>query len=190
MTKTRKHQIIGGIILLALLAIFLPSWLSHIKPLHTLTLDGEIPAEPTLPSLTVGPQLRSVSTTVTAPVVAAATSSESEWVSSALAAVSAGGADLSSPTAVPVSTSVTSLPSAAAWVIQLGSFKDILNAKAMVTRLKAQGYSAYYRLSDHGDVPLARVLIGPVTDSKKAAALQKRLQEEMDISGLLVRYQG
>ncbi len=77
----------------------------------------------------------------------------------------------------------------AAWVIQIGSYKNKANALRLVNQLRANGYRAFIQqvssdaLGDH-----TRVFIGPENKRAKARALADRLHNEMHIEGIVISY--
>jgi DedD protein len=76
----------------------------------------------------------------------------------------------------------------AAWVIQIGSYKDKTNALRMVNQLRENGYNAFIQqittaLGDH-----TRVFVGPEIKLNSARALAGKLQNEMHIQGIVISY--
>jgi DedD protein len=76
----------------------------------------------------------------------------------------------------------------AAWVIQIGSFKNKANALRVVNQLRANGYKAFIQqistaLGDH-----TRVFVGPENKRTSARALADKLQNEMHIQGIVISY--
>jgi DedD protein len=81
----------------------------------------------------------------------------------------------SPPSATPPTESPRSQPASGGWAVQLGSFADEARAKALVQKLKSQGYNAYLVPLRRADgKTLQRVRIGPYEQRSAAdAALQK-----------------
>ncbi len=76
----------------------------------------------------------------------------------------------------------------AAWVIQIGSFKDKGNALRLVNQLRAKGYRAFIQQvsSDFGNG--TRVFIGPEPKQNTARALATQLESNMHIRGIVISY--
>ena len=77
-----------------------------------------------------------------------------------------------------------------AWVVQLVSVSKRENALAFRQKLDDLGYTAYVseRRRQDGSL-LYRVRVGPEVLRSKANSLQKRLNKDTGISGLIMRYQ-
>ena len=75
-----------------------------------------------------------------------------------------------------------------AWVIQLASFASSANASSLETRLKSSGYSAFVEkvLGEEGYV--YRVRVGPELLRADAEALRDKLDAEVKLQGMVVRY--
>lgn len=76
-----------------------------------------------------------------------------------------------------------------AWVVQMVSVSKRQNALAFRQKLDALGYTAYVseRKLENGSV-LYRVRVGPELLRSKANELQKRLNKDLGIQGLVMRY--
>jgi DedD protein len=75
-----------------------------------------------------------------------------------------------------------------AWAIQLGSFSSEENAKLLEQRLKNQGFKAFVEKLYMRPGPVFRVRVGPELDEARAKQLQARLEKEISLKGILVRY--
>ncbi|MDX1253285.1 MAG: SPOR domain-containing protein [Gammaproteobacteria bacterium] len=75
-----------------------------------------------------------------------------------------------------------------AWVVQLGSFASEQNALALRDRLRAKGYPAFVERVSEGGATAIRVRIGPETLRSKADALQQKIEQEMKVKGVVMRY--
>ncbi|MCC7412069.1 MAG: SPOR domain-containing protein [Gammaproteobacteria bacterium] len=76
-----------------------------------------------------------------------------------------------------------------AWVVQLGSFAAQANAEGLEKRLKDSGYSAFVEkvVADDGQT-VYRVRVGPELLRADAKALRDRLEGEINVKGIVVRY--
>ncbi len=75
-----------------------------------------------------------------------------------------------------------------AWAIQLGSFSSEDNAKLLEKRLKNQGFKAFVEKLYMRPGTVFRVRVGPELNEAKAKQLQARLEKEISLKGILVRY--
>jgi len=75
------------------------------------------------------------------------------------------------------------------WSVRLGSFSDASNAAALLQRLQTAGYRAYTRRMTSGQTELTGVYVGPWLERERVAEYQKELQDEFQLSGMVVRYQ-
>jgi DedD protein len=75
------------------------------------------------------------------------------------------------------------------WSVRLASFSSEANALALVQRLQARGHRAYTRPITSTQGPLIAVFVGPGVDRAAMLQLQRQLQEEFQLSGMVVRYE-
>ncbi|MDY6891395.1 MAG: SPOR domain-containing protein [Pseudomonadota bacterium] len=71
-----------------------------------------------------------------------------------------------------------------AWTLQLASFKEEANARALRSELVKAGYKVYIR---HGP-DLVRVFVGPDLQRSRLEALQARLKSDYALDGMIVRF--
>ena len=71
-----------------------------------------------------------------------------------------------------------------AWTIQLASFKDAGNAKALRKRLSDKGYKSYIRRKQD----LSKVFVGPDIQRSAVEELRKQLKREFKLDGLILRF--
>lgn len=71
-----------------------------------------------------------------------------------------------------------------AWGLQLASFKDERNARALQTDLLKAGYKVYIRRSD----TLVRVYIGPEMQRTRLEALKESIKKEYALDGMITRF--
>ncbi|HET8700156.1 MAG TPA: SPOR domain-containing protein [Nitrococcus sp.] len=74
-----------------------------------------------------------------------------------------------------------------AWAVQVGSFQDRDNARALRQELEQSGFSAYVEQTQYKHKPLFRVRVGPVTGRSNAEQLTARLHEARGINGIVVK---
>jgi DedD protein len=75
----------------------------------------------------------------------------------------------------------------AAWVVQIGSFKQKSNALKLVNRLRAKGYRAFIQHVASG-AGQTRVFVGPEHKQDSARLLASELQSEMKLHGIVISY--
>ena len=76
----------------------------------------------------------------------------------------------------------------AAWVIQLGTFKNKANAERLVTLLKASGYKAFTRKYAKFGNDGTRVFVGPEPKITVANNLAGQLKEDFKLHGIVTTY--
>jgi DedD protein len=79
--------------------------------------------------------------------------------------------------------------SKAAWVIQIGSFKNKANALHLVNQLRANGYRAFIQKISTAFGDNTRVFVGPENKIMAANVLANRLENEMHVKGIVISYQ-
>lgn len=77
----------------------------------------------------------------------------------------------------------------AAWVVQMGSFKNKSNAQRLANQLRAKGYKAFMHnaKSAHGE-ERTQVYVGPEYKKVAAAELATKLEEVSKLHGIIVHY--
>lgn len=76
----------------------------------------------------------------------------------------------------------------AAWVIQIGSFKNKTNALRLVNQLRASGYRTFIQQVSTGFGEGVRVFVGPEAKQTKARELAAQLESNMHIHGIVISY--
>jgi DedD protein len=79
-------------------------------------------------------------------------------------------------------------PIDSAWVVQIGSYKSKENALRIVNQLRASGYHAFLQESSTSLEEITRVYVGPEPQQTHAKELADRLQQEMNIKGIVITY--
>ncbi|MFO1257438.1 MAG: SPOR domain-containing protein [Gammaproteobacteria bacterium] len=80
-------------------------------------------------------------------------------------------------------------PNEAGWAIQLGTFANHSNAKALERKLKDKGYAAFSYEVESGHQKLTRVLVGPEAKREDAARMVSKLEANVQIKGVVIRYE-
>lgn len=76
----------------------------------------------------------------------------------------------------------------AGWALQLASFSQMANAERIMQQLQDQQWPAFIR-EVRGERVLYQVLVGPFNNEAQAREQQPRLQQQFDLSPLVIRYQ-
>ncbi|MEQ8953808.1 MAG: SPOR domain-containing protein [Gammaproteobacteria bacterium] len=189
MNQGTKQRIVGTIVLLALALIFLP-----------LLFDGEgsyqpeiasrIPAPPELQVMPVPVQSRPVIVADTPQIILeqqGATEPAQEAVTNLGTEVAA--VEESRPDFVREIPALSPEGLPQAWVVRLGSFAEAGNAVSLVQRLQAAGYKAYTRELGSGQGTLTAVYVGPWLERSRVDEYRQQLQDEFQLSGMVVRYE-
>lgn len=75
------------------------------------------------------------------------------------------------------------------WAIQLGSFLQSKNARALRARLHAKGYPAFIESGASEQGEITRVFVGPMSDRERAQDSAEKLRRELQLEGIVVPYQ-
>lgn len=76
----------------------------------------------------------------------------------------------------------------AAWVIQLGSFKNKAHALRLVNQLRAEGYRAFIQHVNVASGENTRVFVGPEHQEKAARQLASEINTSMKLRGIVISY--
>lgn len=90
------------------------------------------------------------------------------------------------PPVAPAKPAPVSAPSKGGWVVQLGSFSDELNARALQNSLQQSGFRAFSQplFAEKGTV--WRVRVGPFNTREEALGERSRLRERLNRDGIVV----
>lgn len=75
-----------------------------------------------------------------------------------------------------------------AWVVQVGTYRDKINALSLVNQLRAKGYNAFIHQTHAAFGDEVQVYIGPETKRDAAALLATKLAKETKLSGVIKTY--
>ncbi len=161
-----KHRLVGAVVLIAIGVIFIP-----------MLLDGPPPAPepvtleriPPMPAAKQVPRRVDLTLPPPEPVVTTPPVSTGE--------PGASGEPATAPPSGP----------AEAWVIQLGSFSQADNARALRDRLRKQGYAAFdERLTGLDGKSTTRVRIGPELDRAALERQLAKLRKDPEFSAAII----
>ncbi|MCF3097117.1 cell division protein DedD [Aeromonas australiensis] len=86
------------------------------------------------------------------------------------------------------STTPAAAPAQGSWILQLGAFKNVDSVNALVSKLRAAGYSAHTSPRTPVQGQLNRVFIGPDVSKAKLQGMQGRIAQMTGLSGSVVAY--
>ena len=214
MEQRLKQRLVGAGVLVALAVLLLPLWLDG-EGIKSLSVE-EIPPEPTIIEPTTPPELPSPGSAELAlldnppppPVAPTTDDAEAEpeltaEKSSVAPAPKMGNTSanpppeqpkssaMTQPASPPASTTTsrpTASPSGNGWVVQLGSFSDELNARALQESVRQAGFNAFLQplFAERGTV--WRVRVGPFETRQEALQQRARLRERLNRDGIVVAH--
>lgn len=76
----------------------------------------------------------------------------------------------------------------AAWVVQMGSFKDKANARHLADKLRAAGFKAFIHEVKSPKGERTRVWVGPESQQASAAKLSDQIEQQFKMRGILVNF--
>ena len=80
-----------------------------------------------------------------------------------------------------------SLEDLSTWVVQMGSFAEIDNAKQLVNKLKEGDFAAYIQSNIQDGKTIHRVQVGPMLSHAKATETMKKLQSRFNKKGIVLQ---
>ncbi len=83
---------------------------------------------------------------------------------------------------------VVTASGASAWAVQLASFEELTNAETLRDKLRGAKYKAYIKYRPDKSPALIQVFVGPELKRTAIDKLQRRLQSEYELQGIVVRY--
>jgi len=203
MEHETKQRVVGSLVLVLLALIFLPLILDGDGG-YQAGIESRVPQAPTVDIMPEPIPLRPVIEADRFPprqesappleLTDMPTEAEQEPVSEveATAPDLAGSTDPQESEPVPLVDSEPTLDQAAlpeGWSVRLGVFSNLQNAVNLEARLLNAGYRAYTRAMPAAQGTATGVFVGPQVDRDEANRLKSRLQEEFELSGLVVRFE-
>ncbi|XEI34483.1 cell division protein DedD [Aeromonas veronii] len=88
----------------------------------------------------------------------------------------------------PATPAPAAAPAQGSWILQLGAFKNVDSVNALVSKLRAAGYSAHTSPRSPVQGQLNRVFIGPDVSKAKLQGMQGRISQMTGLSGSVVSY--
>lgn len=199
-----KQRLVGLLVVLALLAIFLPMISYKMEPKRGIHLSTNIPNPPELPKIQLAgaSPAWALATQATGEVFIGKAPAMAEDVmpnAKALPAMPENTvARTKSPAIIAENTGTKSPPirvteikaakSTGTWIIQLGTFSNSQNIHVLLSKLSDRGIPTYKQtaFSKNGG-KMVRIFVGPMLTENQAANVKKELQKELHISGIIKR---
>ncbi len=183
MKEQYKQRIVGSLVLVAILAIFLPVLFYNKQPTQTL-----IPK--TMP---VAPAVSVVNLQAPAPLATP------KPTAAALPVSPASPTPASTPTATPPAAPPAvlkqnysihqALDTPQAFVIQLVTLSNAAAANRFTQSLRKEGFDAYYRSIQSGRKGMYRVFVGPEISYDRAVEISGQLEKKLHLKGLVRKYE-
>ncbi|GEN29284.1 hypothetical protein HVA01_29300 [Halovibrio variabilis] len=200
----KTERISGIVILLALLAIFVPWLMSdpaprEDRPQPSFVIEQPIEVErrdvpaPERPATVNEPSLPQTDPTDDANEATSsaetAGSSEPDEVpatpdSDPIADLIASNSGSAGSTSQSQRASSPASSAQGEWAVQVGSFGEAGNAQRLSEQLSEQGFSVYQRERDNN---MTTVFVGPYTTSEEGESAMASIKERANVQGLLVR---
>ena len=170
-----KQRLIGALVIVTAAIIFIPMLFDDTGSSPE-DIRVAIPQKPDVPKLEFSkPRAPSESTPKTSNTVSKAEISE--------APVASDSSEPKQPEK-PVVTASGVL----AWAVQLASFEELTNAETLRDKLRGAKYKAYIKYRPDKSPALIQVFVGPELKRTAIDKLQRRLQSEYELQGIVVRY--
>ena len=205
-TKT-KQRCVGLLILLAILAIFLPLLFHNAHPSVETSVSVDIPAKPSViqavaPQPLMLSQANAIALPQTNPVNEVLVKKPIIQANRPIKTIAAKSPNPLSHNAHPLPAPSLSLKPAVqsmlgglssqpmAWVVQLGTFRHESNAQRLIAKLRGKGFDAYFRpLIDAKGHRFLRVFVGPEIRKASAKQLCEKLSAAFHLRGVVRQYQ-
>ncbi|MES3008104.1 MAG: SPOR domain-containing protein [Pseudomonadota bacterium] len=205
MDQNTKQRIVGSVVIVVA-AVVLLSALFDGQGSYDLPLESRIPESQAFPEppriVPERPVVIADTDQIRVDATAAVTTPAEEEIVVEPASASVASGDSTTVVAVtepPVVAAVVT-PAAEApkldnvglpegWSVRLGSFSSQANALSLVQRLQTLGHRAYTRAVSSEQGTLTAVFVGPGVDRAAMQQLQRQLLDEVELSGIVVRYE-
>ncbi|OGO93789.1 MAG: hypothetical protein A3F41_06815 [Coxiella sp. RIFCSPHIGHO2_12_FULL_44_14] len=193
MKMQTKQRIVGGLVLLALVALFLPLLYHNIRPSTELRIvteeEGKAPTESTVAAPLILPPEATVETTAIAPgaAVESPTNTPPPFPTAEETSLVAPAQEEPAPIAQTVSAAAASPSVSKAWVLQVGSFTKAANAERLMQWLRSQGWDVFTR-QDTQPRKIIRIYVGPEMDLQKLRKLQKQMKQQFQLTSVIKKY--
>jgi len=193
-----KQRVVGGIVIVCVMAIFLPVLLHRPKTKTFQQVPMAIPKPTEVSQMSLQPSRLSehassntintiVNITTSSTPSAKIAATEQAVVNQVHTAVHSKLAPIEDHSVnSKILQSAFSTPKA--WVVQLGSFSMTSHANRLVVKLRQQGFSAYQRTSHTQQGVITRVFVGPQISKRKMEQINHQLTHKFHLKGVVRKY--
>ncbi len=202
MDQAHKQRLVGGIVLVALGLILIPTILDFSQEASDPMAGVEIPESPDVMKMEVlplevwseriDPEIDSANRIVETPAAPQQPAQQSA-TDKAEPAKSQQQAPIPKKVAEaepkPQTATKTDIPEGAtAWVVQIASFSDESKAFRLRDKLRKLGHPAFIERGRKSGQLTYRVKVGPVLQRSKADSLKKQVAKQTKLDGLVMQY--
>lgn len=177
-----KQRLVGTVVIGCLAIIFIPILLDG-EGLTPPELTDSIPDAPPMP---VVPQIEAQRPELSPDTLDNAQDTSRSIAETANASTSNTTAE--TPPPAPEQPQLNNAGVPETWTVRLGSFGELANAEALVTRLRERDYRAFTRPMSTSRGPLTGVYVGPVLTQREAANLQQELAGAFELEGVVIQF--
>ncbi|MCL1050788.1 SPOR domain-containing protein [Shewanella abyssi] len=196
MSSHFQNRLVGVIVIVALGVIFLPDVLDGKKQRQEEQF-AEIPLRPEVEDAALPPQ--SIETLEISSEESAPSNGDDSWkiepakqqeqtTANVEPKANVNKAMVKVESTLDTSSNKKVVSNAKAWTIQLGSFNNAANVRALVKRLRSKGFSAYTLPTKPVDGQLTKVFVGPNIAKDKLVAMQSDIEKLTKLQGRIVAY--
>jgi DedD protein len=180
MERRVKERLIGATILVVLVVLLVPEFLSG--PRTVAIAPAPSPAASMRTYIVDGDHIDTAPPAPQPAPASAATAAPAAEPAPAAAPVPAAA----QPPLMTRPAAIARPPAAAAgWTVQLGSFANRANAESLMRQLKTEGFNVYLAPIGTAGAQRYRVRLGPIADRGTAAGIMAKLQAHRHASTLL-----
>lgn len=198
MDQAHKQRLVGGIVLLSLAIILIPTILDFSQDESAPVQREEMPDAPDVMKMEVlpleiwseriDPEVDSESRIVETPSVV----KDSSEVAAPAVVVKPEKKKESKPAVAKVepkpAAKAVVTTGASAWVVQVASFSDEPKAFKLRDSLRKAGITCFIERGRNNAGPIYRVKAGPVLRKSEADKLKKKVDKQTKLDGLVMRY--
>jgi len=181
-----KQRLVGTIVIGCLAIIFIPVLLDG-EGVSPPTLNTDIPEAPPMPTV---PDIKHTRPQISADTIASATENTNtdRPATSDVQEDTAETTASAEPPPAPERPRLANTGVPETWAVRLGSFGEMANAEALVTRLRTSGHKAFSRPLQASRGPLTGVYVGPVLTESDATSLKQELARAFELDGIVVQF--
>ena len=198
METTLKQRLIGAAVIIALAVIFVPMILDGSGREESVSLDMDVPPEPTFTFESELPDPKKLDelSPIEAEVVEEQEAPKAEKATDQKTAdtVKSDSPDTKEEQKIATATQtveatedhIETNPALSAWAVQVAAFGEKDKAVALQEKLLAKNLSAFTEQSDKGNKTLYRVKVGPELQRENAEKLRDKIEKEHGLKGSFV----